>query len=84
MLSTIPPHPVPPLFPTEPSQRAPIQPPMVYVPPVWEYKHLTRKLGADALPGEEELNTLGNDGWELAAVIPEANQVHLYFKRQRE
>ncbi|HJU75636.1 MAG TPA: DUF4177 domain-containing protein [Gemmatimonadaceae bacterium] len=57
---------------------------MVYVPPTWEYKHLTRPLGASALPEEAELNALGAEGWELTAVINEPAQVHLYFKRQRD
>ena len=87
MLSTVPPRPVPPPFPfppADPGPRAPLQPPMVFVPPVWEYKHLERALGAEAPLGADELNALGAEGWELAAVIPAASRVHFYFKRLRE
>jgi hypothetical protein len=87
MLSTVPPRPVPPPFPfppADPGPRAPLQPPMVYVAPVWEYKHLRRELGADAPLGEDELNALGAQGWELTAVIPTPSAVDIYFKRARE
>ena len=50
-----------------PSSPAPITP-MVYVKDktVWQYKLLTRNLGKQEAPSEEEeLNTLGKDGWEL-------------------
>ena len=55
---------------------------MVYVAPVWEYKQLTRRSGE--APTEADLNELGADGWELTAVVPEAESVHFYFKRVRE
>ena len=87
MLSTVPPRPVPPPFPFPPADqgpRAPLQPPVVYVAPAWEYKHLERALAEEAPLGEQELNALGADGWELAAVIPTAARVHFYFKRSRE
>lgn len=79
-------HPVPPPAPFPPTEpfgpRAPLQPPMVYVAPVWEYRHLQRTVAGDAPPlSEEELNALGADGWELAAVIPGGTGVHFYFKR---
>jgi len=57
---------------------------MVYVAAVWEYKHLERELGAEAPLGEAELNALGAEGWELAAVIPAASRIHFYFKRSRD
>lgn len=88
MPSTIPPNPFPlppPWLPFhEPGPRAPLQPPLVYVAPSWEYKLLTRALGSEALPAEEEMNALGGEGWELAAVVPDAGRVHFYFKRLRE
>jgi hypothetical protein len=46
---------------------------------VWQYKLLTRDL--DKTLSEEELNAYGKDGWELAAVLPQGNIVHFYFKR---
>ena len=89
MLSTVPPRPVPPPFPppfppADPGPRAALQPPMVYVAAVWQYKHLERELGAEAPLGEAELNALGAEGWELAAVIPAASRIHFYFKRSRD
>lgn len=89
MRSTVPPHPVPPPFPFpfppgDPGPRAAPQPPMVYVAPAWEYKHVERPLGAEAPLREDELNALGAEGWELAAVVPAATTVHFYFKRSRE
>ena len=64
-------------FPTS-SGPAPITP-MVYVhdKTVWQYKVLTR----DLVPSEEELNALGKEGWELAAVLTHHGAVHFYFKR---
>lgn len=82
---TIPPHPFPSPFPLpEPGPHAPLQPPLVYVAPSWEYRRLTRALAAEALPAEEDLNALGAEGWELAAVITESTRVHFYLKRLRE
>lgn len=84
MRLTIPPHPVPtpfPFPPADPGPRAPLQPPVVYVAPVWEYKHLHRPVGSDAPLSEEELNALGADGWELTAVVPGPTGTHFYFKR---
>ena len=42
------------------------------------------ELGADAPLGEDELNALGAQGWELTAVIPTPSAVDIYFKRARE
>ena len=85
MRSTYPPFPVPtPFPPASPGPQTPLAPPVVYVAPMWEYKHLRRDLAADPPFAEEELNALGADGWELAAVIPAATAIHFYFKRSRE
>jgi len=87
MLSTIPPHPVPPPFPVppaDPGPRAPLQPPLVYVTPTWEYKHLERALEAETPIPDGELNALGAEGWELVAALPAGSRVHFYFKRSRD
>ena len=91
MLSTVPPHPVPPPFPPQPpfppaapGPHAALQPPMVYVAPAWEYKHVERPAGAEPPFPADELNALGADGWELTAVIPTPATVHFYFKRSRD
>jgi len=69
-------------FPTPPSP-TPITP-MVYVKDktMWQYKVLTRD-AAQSL-SEEELNTLGNEGWELAAVLPHGGAAHFVFKRTKD
>ena len=44
---------------------------------VWEYK-VTGSLSAD------EINKLGAEGWELAAVLsPDVANISLYFKRRK-
>ena len=79
------PHPVKlPEIP-EPFRQAPapfrLEPPMVFVPPRWEYKHVARKVTDEAPMAQEELNALGAEGWELAALYTGPGSVHLYFKR---
>jgi hypothetical protein len=67
--------------------RAPgVQPPMVYVyeDTAWEYKRLCRDLAHEDLPTEEEMNTLGAKGWELAGVVSRADKVYFYLKRIRK
>ena len=58
-----------------------LRPPTVYVEPTWEYKHLVRAFKAEGPLEEGELNTLGAEGWELAAAFVEHGQLHAYFKR---
>ncbi len=60
----------------------PVQPPVVYEEPTWEYKHLVRDLAKEAAPEEAELNALGADGWELAGAFARGAEAHFYFKRQ--
>ncbi len=75
-----------PPVPPEP-QRPPgirVQPPVVYVEPTWEYKHLVRDLAKETAPDEAELNALGADGWELAGTFVYGSAAHFYFKRQTE
>ncbi len=72
--------------PPEP-QRPPgahVQPPIVYVEPRWEYRHLVRDLAEEATLDETELNALGAKGWELVAVLAHGSTAHFYFKRQKE
>jgi hypothetical protein len=58
-----------------------LPPPTVYVEPTWEYKHLVRALKTDGPLEEDELNTLGAEGWELAGAFVERGQLHVYLKR---
>jgi len=59
-----------------------VQPPVVYVEPTWEYKHLVRDLAKEPAPEEAELNAFGAEGWELAGVFARGSEAHFYFKRQ--
>ena len=58
--------------------------PMVYVRDrtVWQYKVVTRDVPLS--PSEEELNTLGKEGWELTAVLSQGGVTHFYFKKMRD
>lgn len=58
-----------------------VQPPVVYVEPSWEYKHLVRDLAKEAAPDEAELDALGADGWELAGAFARGDEAHFYLKR---
>ena len=60
-----------------------MNPPWVPVEPRWEYKQITRDLDTEELLSESELNTMGNDGWELAGVLRDDRKAHFYFKRER-
>ncbi len=74
-----------PSVPPEP-QRPPgvrVQPPVVYVEPTWEYKHLVRDLAKESAPDEAELDALGAKGWELACAFARGAEAHFYFKRQK-
>ena len=75
-----PPFPPRPVYPPLPEVH--VQPPMVFVQPAWEYRHVTREPGAQGALGEAELNELGAAGWELVGVVTEQTAVHYYFKRQ--
>lgn len=58
-----------------------VRPPYVYVPPVWEYRHIVRRPPDQAAPDDDELNALGADGWELVSTYAGPDGVHFYFKR---
>jgi len=68
--------------PGEPVGRR-MDPPWVPIEPRWEYKEMVREGAAGELPSEAELNRLGDEGWELAGVAPDATGLHFYFKRER-
>lgn len=73
-------------IPTQPGPRpAPITP-MVYVKDktVWQYKVLTRNVANENVLSEEELSTLGKEGWELAAVLMHGGSAYFYFKRLKD
>jgi hypothetical protein len=40
-----------------------LEPPLVYVPPTWEYHHVQKTAGQSL--NEQQLNALGAEGWEL-------------------
>jgi hypothetical protein len=66
---------------SDPVPNVHVQPPMVYVEPVWEYKHLARRLTQENPPSDAELNRLGAEGWELVGIVSDSQAVHFYFKR---
>lgn len=67
--------------------------PMVYeqLPvelPRWEYRVLTIDTREEALPGAEQLNELGAEGWSLVGVLEQSTSgrgsiVLYYFIRQK-
>ena len=59
-----------------------VHPPLVFVPPAWEYQEVVRSLDEAGALTEPELNALGADGWELAGILQDGRQVNYYFKRQ--
>lgn len=83
--SQLPPYPPQPPVPPFTDPRLPevhVSPPMVFVEPVFEYRTVTRELGAGKPPlSEAELNELGKAGWELVSVLGDGGGVHFYFKR---
>ncbi len=46
----------------------------------WEYQLIVRDLELDNAPGEDELNPLGAEGWELIDLFVHANMLYCYFK----
>jgi hypothetical protein len=69
--------------PFEPKQSEPIRPPMVYVEKrlKWEYKQVVGDLKKESPPNEEELNKLGEEGWEMSGVAQQPPLAYYYFKR---
>jgi hypothetical protein len=58
-----------------------IEPPVVFVPPTWEYRDVVRRVPQESPLRESELNALGAEGWELVSVYAEGGAVHFYLKR---
>lgn len=48
---------------------------------VWEYKQVIRNMAKEEALTEEELNRLGEEGWELAGVFNDSLLAYFYFKR---
>jgi hypothetical protein len=72
--------------PHEPRQSDPVRPPMIYVKKSlqWEYKQLLRNLESEQPLDENELNALGEEGWELSGIAQHPPTTYYYFKRQIE
>ena len=70
-------------FPPRPAPPAgnPLEPPLVWVEPRWEYRDVVRRVSDEGPLSEAELNAFGADRWELAGVVPMGEVVHYYFKR---
>jgi hypothetical protein len=71
------------LPPHEPKQAEPNRPPMIYIEKQfkWEYKQIVRNLKKENPPDEAELNTLGEQGWEMSGVAQLPPLAYFYFKR---
>jgi hypothetical protein len=69
--------------PYEPKQREQVRPPMIYIEKKlkWEYKQIARNLKKEKPLDETELNTLGEEGWEMSGVVQHSTFVYFYFKR---
>ena len=50
---------------------------------VWEYKEIMRNLAKEKALTEDELNKLGEEGWELAGILNDSMLAFFYFKRQK-
>ena len=74
------------LIPPREPQKEPIRPPMIYIEKQlkWEYKQIVRNLESEKPLDETELNTLGEDGWELTGIAQQPPQTFFYLKRQIE
>ena len=72
--------------PHEPGPSDPVRPPMIYVkdPLKWEYKLVVRNLESEQPLDENELNALGEEGWELTGIAQHPPVTHYYFKRPIE
>ena len=55
---------------------------LVYEKQGWEYEVVSRNV--DQLLSQDELNALGQDGWELVGVVSLPDTVQFYFKRIRK
>jgi len=72
--------------PHQPQPVEPIHPPMVYVNKSlkWEYKQIVRDLEKEKPLDEAELETLGEEGWEMSRIAQHPPVTYYYFKRQVE
>jgi hypothetical protein len=72
--------------PHEPRQPEPVRPPMIYVKESlkWEYKQIVRNLESEQPLDEKELNSLGEEGWEMSGVAQHPPVAYYYFKRPIE
>lgn len=69
--------------PYDPKQSRAVRTPTIYVKESlkWEYKQIIRNLEKESPLGEEELNALGADGWEMSGVMHQPPLAYFYFKR---
>jgi hypothetical protein len=68
-------------LPTPPEEQREPHTPMVYVRERWQYKRLQRDLNKEGPPTEEELNELGEEGWQVAGMFTHEAHLYLIFKR---
>ena len=81
-VSEFPKHLLPQVPPIQ-EQRPHVQPPTVFVyeKQRWEHKVISKDAGADVLGTQDELNALGQEGWELVGVVSTSGGLQFYLKR---
>lgn len=74
---------VPPLLPHQPANIPAMPVPFVHVykRDQWEYRRILCNLAQVETLSEDELNTLGAEGWELTTAINDSTSIYFYFKR---
>jgi hypothetical protein len=72
------------LIPPREPQNQPVRPPMIFVEKrlKWEYKQVVRNIENEKPLDEAELNSLGEEGWEMSGVAQHGRSAYFYFKRQ--
>ena len=57
--------------------------PLIYLPQKsgWRYKTVVRNRSVAELLTDQELNQLGEEGWELVGLLPLDHAVYFYFKQ---
>jgi hypothetical protein len=77
-ISEFPKHPLPHVPQPQPQPTV-----FVYEKETWEYKVVVRSTADDPPLGQDELNALGSDGWELVGIVTLPSVTQFYLKRPR-
>jgi|GEM_PF-2991823 len=74
------------LIPPRDPQHDPVRPPRIYIEKRMklEYKQIVRNLEAEKPLDENDLNALGEDGWEMTRIARHPPITYFCIKRQIE